>query len=86
MCQQLDKFFKILKRALLPLTSLLTVGVVSYISSVYLFEYQVVQFRIYQDKQFHTLIYIQNFIFILFPILIFIALGQIVFGDPGLVS
>ena len=86
MCQQLDKFFKILKRALLPLTSLLTVGVVSYISSVYLFEYQVVQFRIYQDKRFHTLIYIQNFIFILFPILIFIALGQIVFGDPGLVS
>lgn len=62
----------------MPITALLTVGVVSYISYVYIMIYVP---RMEPDDGF-----VLGAIFLVFPILIFITLFRIICGDPGHVT
>ena len=67
-----------IKRCLVPITSSLTVGVVSYISWVYLYIY--CPFLDPDDG------FVLGTVFVIFPTLIFIALLRIICGDPGHVT
>ena len=71
-------------KTLLPLTSLLTVGVVSYISYAYLTVYlPLLNSQAQANYQDVNWAYIFGIIFIPMPIYIFVSLGSIVFSDPG---
>jgi hypothetical protein len=63
------------KYCLVPFTSLLTIGLVSYISHTYLWLYAP-----FLESN------VQGIFFVPFPILIFGALAQILCGDPGRVT
>ena len=67
-----------IKRCLVPITSTLTVGVVSYISWVYLCIY--CPFLDPDDGL------VLGIVFVFFPTLIFITLFRIICGDPGHVT
>ena len=67
------------KYIIVPITSLLTIGLVLYISKSYLFMYIPLV-----ENSF--LAFIQAAIFSVFPVLILVALFQILLGDPGRVT
>ncbi len=70
-----------IKQFCLPLTSILTVGVVSFITKTYLIDYLPPLKKVYSEQTF--LVQLQTMIFIIFPFLIFWALLMITCGDPG---
>ena len=92
--ERLVEFFMgcatLFKRFVMPLTSLMTVGVVSYISYAYLYSFiPVLSERHKLDNQYDkehsgidTSIILWIF-FVPYPVLIFWALIAIVCGDPG---
>ena len=67
-----------IKRCLVPITSMLTIGVVSYISWVYL--------TIYCPRMDPDDGLVLGCFFVIWPTLIFIALFRIICGDPGHVT
>ena len=93
-----NKFCTTLRRCLLPLSSLLTVAVVSYISYSYLWYYLPALIRaadINREKvkegdlehlEVPGSVLVLGAIFVMHPIFIFWTLGAIVCGDPGLVT
>ena len=64
------------KYIIIPITSLVTMGLVLYISKSYLFNY----IPLVENK---TLAIFQAVVFSFFPVVILIALFQILLGDPG---
>lgn len=86
--ERIKKICYAIKRLLITLTAGLTVGVVSFISYAYLTVYLNI---LNKRHEFHggdglSAAYIAGPIFILFPILIFWVLIQIVLSDPGYVT
>lgn len=69
-------------RILIPSTALLTVGVVSYITYAYLLFY----IPTIKREGYTTSGNIFLLVFIVFPVLIFWVLAQMVFGDAGVVT
>ena len=80
MIQGCWQWFKM--RILIPSTALLTVGVVSYISYAYIL-YYVPRIKNEGYESTGNLFFL---VFIIFPVLIFWVLGQMVFGDAGVVT
>ena len=78
-----------LVRMLMPLTSLLTVAVVGYISYVYLFTYLPLIYM-YAEHDVHGYskftVTLRAIFFIIWPFMIFWTLGAIVFGDAGVID
>lgn len=76
-------------RALMPLTSLLTVGVVGYISYVYLLTY-IPLLYLYVEHGLHgysnITVTLRAIFFIIWPVMIFWTLGAIVCGDAGVID
>jgi hypothetical protein len=71
------------KNCLLPLTSLLTVAVVSYISFVYITVFLPMVSQDANQRAIPNLSWAIGAIFVMFPSYIFTALFFIVFSDPG---
>jgi hypothetical protein len=77
-----------LKRLVITLTSLLTVGVVGFISYVYLTVYlPILNMRYNFNGQVGiNKAHVAGAIFIIFPFMIYWVLAQIVLSDPGYVT
>ena len=76
-------------RALMPLTSLLTVAVVGYISYVYLFTYiRLLRIYVLSDTLGYTSfgVTLRAAFFLFWPTMIFWTLAAIVFGDAGVID
>mgnify|MGYP006893304662 CR=1 FL=1 len=73
---------KVKKYVLVPITSMLTILVVGYISNVYLTVYLPSLMELGSEAK----AYIFGAIFIIYPVLIYSVLAQILFGDAGFVT
>ena len=76
-------------RCWMPLTSLMTVGVVGYISKTYVLDYVPLLYKMVEHGAHGYSSFgvtLRLIVFVFWPFMIFWTLAAIVFGDPGVID